>query len=1053
MKGLSLRSTIAISISLALLLIVPATGSAEIEGLYLVSAGHDTADTGWVSIEPRAVDCAWYTAGPNDPSFRRENLVEAEAEWDIDLLISNTLLGALEVTPAEVGLLIDTFDGDLSDNYFSADERDLELVVNYLSVTSAYEDLGSGSANFELFPTCAADGIPLAMYRDETDFYLVAEGEGGGVSPSHFKDILEDWPYSSTWPVETSACDEWNGEAWICDEFKENSFQTTDSGGNAEGDETDWPLKAASGASHEFGHVLWASNGLSYGRRSNHGNFNELFSTASVILSNPPTGSVDDDVPYAQSLLYVVAGPNCTYESCGPTNVPDWADHQDCRTGYVNWGLWTTYLMGHFHEGDYSDDVLYKWARVQDPPDTGPLRQDMCGLASVLDDSMYSYLGGSGGSPGGERLCRVFHDFSVAKWVDSAVYETTGRYLFPNYSPRRDFDLFNKNDRDTGPFAIHNYWELPVPPTFMVSYESDGSWQHVPGNASDSLSGCTTGWNDPRDTSYCGNTYCDPVKVRLWGSYYIGFAADTDYYDSNDDRYLEIKLNWGEGAMHDSTELWVSILKYSDYTAPGDSLFLDGGYLKQVLTDQFAPGDSVVIVVPDFNEGGSEAAAVVLSLVPTVSDPVSIDCTALTTKTVCLPRRANDYPSRDLEFTYSFIVTDGSEGSGGCPFAEVLTEDGYKLDNNVLVGGTLGGDVEDYYVLDTDPILDEGVYRLRLTEDESDLSHFDRVSLLVADLPEGQELGVLDGRGLVAYTRAGSPVLCRDESGASLLASVASDDGDLVVLPAGSWIDVHLPSGGRAGGGAGIDGGPSHKIDPPMGGRGNEVGQGVLDLTPLCYRGNECTNIIPLPDSTPVEDGLAKFHVSTSVDYHLDQLFSAEFLDEAVRTEPCRLVSALHSDTRDVAEDLSSGDGHTADLGRGEEIELAFTAPDLEPGRTRRFALVTQGRYEHLAGRLDDEVETDLPLVLSATAYPNPFTPMTTIRFAIPSPGGDVSVRVYNIAGRLVRDLGRDDLPPGIYELEWDGRNNQGERVATGVYFYSVRTPSDSVRRKVVLLK
>ncbi|MFH1865614.1 MAG: FlgD immunoglobulin-like domain containing protein, partial [Candidatus Eisenbacteria bacterium] len=806
------------------------------------------------------------------------------------------------------------------------------------------------------------------------------------------------------------------------------------------------------GASHEFGHVVWESNRSIHGQHSPHGNFNELFASASAILSNPPTGAVGYDKPYAQSLLYLIAGDDCTTLSpTAPANCPELADHQDCRTGYTTWGLWATYLAGHFHEQGYSDDVLYKWARVQDPPDTGRLRRDMCGLASVFDDPMYSYLGGTGGSPGGERLRRVFHDFSVAKWVDSAEHDTTGRYLFPEYSPRYDFGIFSKNDTVTA--GSYNYWELPIPPIFTVTEESDGTWMSVPGNASDSLSGCTDGWNDPKNTSYCGNTYCDPVKVRLWGSYFIGFAADTSYYSSNDDRYLEIKLNWSESAMNDSTELWVSILKYTDYSATGDSLFLDGEYVKQVLTDQFAPGDSVVIVVPDFNEGGSEAAAVVLSLVPTVFDTIEVDCSGALSSTVCLPRRANSSASRDLEFTYSFIVTDGSEGSGGCPFAGVLTEDGYELDNNVLVGGTLGGDVEDYYVLDTEPILDEGVYRLRLTEDENDLSHFDRVSLLVADLPEGQELGVLEGRGLVAYTRTGSPAECRDETGASLLSSVSSDDGDRVVLPAGSWIDVHLPTGARAGGGAGTDGGPSHKIDPPLGGRAGPVGQGVLDLTPLCYRGNECTNIIPLPDGTPVEDGLARFRVSTSVDYYLDQLFSVEFADEAVRTECCRLISALHSDAQDVAAALSSGDGHTADLGRGEEIELAFAAPDLEPGRTRRFALVTQGRYEHLAGRLDDEVETDLPLALSATAYPNPFTPMTKIRFAIPSPGGDVSVRIYNMAGRLVRDLGRDDLPPGVYELEWDGRSNQGERVATGVYFYAVRTPDDSVRRKVVLLK
>jgi hypothetical protein len=1043
------RTAVVTLTCVVLLALVPLTSSADIEGLYFVTVDPDTEEAQWEFVaRPPGNYCGWKATSPNDPGFWRPYIDDREIDSDIDLLISDTLDG--EVSDPEMDLLLDTFDSNTEENYFSIDEKDLELLVNYLSIASAYDE--ADSSNFELFPVCADSIVPLKGYRDETDVYLLKEGEGGGLYVPAFTDTLEDWPLRAAWYESTAACKEWNGESWDCREYHRNSFQVSDSGGN-ETPDADWPLKAASGASHEFGHCIWESNRSIYGDHPNHGNFNELFASASVILSNPPTGAVGYDKPFAQSLLPRVAASQYGCRYLAPTsgaNCPEWADQQDCRTGYTTRALWATYLAGQFHESVYSDDVLSKWARQQDPPDTGRLRRDMCGLAAVFDDdTMYSSLGSSGG----DRLCRVFHDHSIAKWVDSDSLYADGRYEYPIYSPVEDFNIFTKNDTDSS--GHYNCWEIAVPPIFRVSDESDSTWRHVPGNASDSqATGCTYGWNDPRNASYCGNSYCDSVKVRLWGSYYIGFVADTTHYTTNDDRYLEIRLNWAEGAMNDSTELWVSILKYSDYLGDGYELYLDGDHVKQVLTDQFSPADSVVIVVPDFNEGGSEAAAVVLSLVPTVHEATTIDC-GDTTMALCLPRRGDGYPSRDLAFTYSFTVWKGSGGGGGsCPVVEVMSDEQYVPANNVLVGGTLGSDVEDYYVLESPPVEVEGTYRLRLREDAHDLSHFDSVSLLAVDLPEGQELGLVDGRGLVAYRRTGAPLECLDESGASLLGSVSRGDGDVAVLPAGSWIEISLPAEGRAGGGAGAKGKPGHKEDPPLGGRSGRDDVGVLDLTPLCFRERECTTVMPIPAGASAEGGVVTFRAYAPADFYMDELFGLEYLDTPIETQVCALVSARHSDDSDARQALAADDGSSIDLARGETIELRFSAPDLQSSVNRKFVLVTTGRYEHLEGRLDDPTDDErVPARLSASAYPNPFAPSTRIRFNVPAPGGRTVVSVFNIAGRLVRDLGHDDLSPGVYELEWDGRDARGNRVAAGVYFYSIETGEQSVQKKLVLLR
>jgi hypothetical protein len=84
--------------------------------------------------------------------------------------------------------------------------------------------------------------------------------------------------------------------------------------------------------------------------------------------------------------------------------------------------------------------------------------------------------------------------------------------------------------------------------------------------------------------------------------------------------------------------------------------------------------------------------------------------------------------------------------------------------------------------------------------------------------------------------------------------------------------------------------------------------------------------------------------------------------------------------------------------------------------------------------------------------YPNPFNPQTTIAFSIKDRGA-VSVKVYNVAGQLVRTLANENRAAGTYTLVWDGRNDGGSQVASGVYFYKLVTNNFSQTKKMVLLK
>jgi hypothetical protein len=83
---------------------------------------------------------------------------------------------------------------------------------------------------------------------------------------------------------------------------------------------------------------------------------------------------------------------------------------------------------------------------------------------------------------------------------------------------------------------------------------------------------------------------------------------------------------------------------------------------------------------------------------------------------------------------------------------------------------------------------------------------------------------------------------------------------------------------------------------------------------------------------------------------------------------------------------------------------------------------------------------------------PNPFNPSTKIRFTIPETG-HVGLKIYDVAGRLVRTLVDRRLVADHYEVSWDGTNNGGRQVASGIYFYRIVAGKHSRTRKMVLLR
>ena len=89
--------------------------------------------------------------------------------------------------------------------------------------------------------------------------------------------------------------------------------------------------------------------------------------------------------------------------------------------------------------------------------------------------------------------------------------------------------------------------------------------------------------------------------------------------------------------------------------------------------------------------------------------------------------------------------------------------------------------------------------------------------------------------------------------------------------------------------------------------------------------------------------------------------------------------------------------------------------------------------------------------------FPNPFNPETWIPFRL-ADESDVTIQIYNPKGQLVRRLSPGTLPAGDYSSQaqaiyWDGRNQMGESVSSGVYLYTINTGDFSATRKMLIRK
>jgi hypothetical protein len=177
-------------------------------------------------------------------------------------------------------------------------------------------------------------------------------------------------------------------------------------------------------------------------------------------------------------------------------------------------------------------------------------------------------------------------------------------------------------------------------------------------------------------------------------------------------------------------------------------------------------------------------------------------------------------------------------------------------------------------------------------------------------------------------------------------------------------------------------------------------------------------------------------------------------------------VTVRHLSTGTVMTDTTSAgrfsvtfvylDGHFANVGDILEIS-AYNATESFRIDPIRYVL-TESDIELSRISLGNLVAAIIPNRSELLAnFPNPFNPETWIPFKLKE-ASDTSITIYDVHGQVVRKFELGYIPAGIYQTKttaayWDGTNNMGESVASGVYFYHLKAGKFSASRKMVILK
>ncbi|MFH1311626.1 MAG: FlgD immunoglobulin-like domain containing protein [Candidatus Eisenbacteria bacterium] len=417
-------------------------------------------------------------------------------------------------------------------------------------------------------------------------------------------------------------------------------------------------------------------------------------------------------------------------------------------------------------------------------------------------------------------------------------------------------------------------------------------------------------------------------------------------------------------------------------------------------------------------------------------------------------------------------------GGGGCPFVSAWNGHHFGGHNTVLnpFGTEESGPDRIDYLLFEKARPKAGVWEIEVSEFEGDSVFIDGVRVYQVCAPaeydglvcsKGTVMGFkrIDDLGLVGgWSNAdpgGSaravPKDCLDGTPGTtaLFLSAQRLTGEMIgdpyiVIVGRDKPEMPLPPGYPLSGSQGM-----RPLEQPVGVGVSIVTGAEAASTPLgtfVPRENPYPSIVgPIPMFVPVDSTLI-----ASLDFRgrhrISQISVVRASEVGVSADECSLVCARLADGTDVTERVAEPDSRYANLISSGHIRLSFREA---AGKSRPIrGLLVEIRGHYITGSRDTKGEADA--ITRATriisAGPNPSSGEITVSYEA-RPSERVEIGVFDVRGRLVRELPNGVALSGIQTVTWDGRDSAGEAVSSGVYFVRLSGGHCVSFRKVLLCR
>ena len=244
--------------------------------------------------------------------------------------------------------------------------------------------------------------------------------------------------------------------------------------------------------------------------------------------------------------------------------------------------------------------------------------------------------------------------------------------------------------------------------------------------------------------------------------------------------------------------------------------------------------------------------------------------------------------------------------------------------------------------------------------------------------------------------------------------------------------------------------------------------------------GNEITFTIRMVDNEPIR-GIELDIYHDSADLVYGGLDKGDKLENVIDEEGNpRTMTLLGNYLEDHLKVLAYSTSRARTAGDGTEGDLIHVTYELADGASLPDQVTFYFGLANLPGTsMDPELlnvvcgypDADNPVAVSTSAmgidgnetipdefalnqnYPNPFNPSTQISFDVPQGGEHIMLNIYNILGQNVSTLVNGVINPGTYTMEWNATDEAGNPVASGIYFYELRSSSFTARKKMLLIR